>query len=186
MEGFIDAVISHQFMQHALLAGILASLACGITGTFVVIKRMSFVTGGIAHTALGGVGIAFYFGVDPVLGALAAAILSAIILGMVTIKVKEQSDTAIGALWAIGMAVGIVFISRTPGYHVNLMTYLFGNILMVSAEDLLILLYLDLGIIMMVFIFFRMFVAISFDEVYSSLNGVKLMLYIYCFFVSLH
>ncbi len=169
---FIEALLRHNFLQNALFAGVLASIACGITGTFVVIKRITFISGGIAHTALGGIGIAYYFGVDPIIGASLSALFAAIILGIVTIKMNEQSDTVIGALWAIGMAVGVIFISITPGYNVNLMSYLFGNILMVSGNDLYILFILDIAIIIVVMFFFRQFISISFDEDYSKLRGL--------------
>ena len=176
---FIEALLKYSFIQNAVAAGILASVACGITGTFVIIKRIAFISGGIAHTALGGIGVAFYYGINPIIGALTASILAAVIIGFVTIKLHEQSDTLIGALWALGMAVGILFISITPGYNSNLLTYLFGNILMVSGNDLLILILLDLTVVLVILIFYRQFVSISFDEDYSKVRGLNVnILYI--------
>jgi zinc transport system permease protein len=173
---FLIALSEHLFLQYAIAAGVLASISCGITGTFVVVKRIGFISGGIAHTALGGLGVAFYFGINPMIGALLSAILAAVIIGFVTIKVEEQADTVIGALWAVGMATGLIFMSATPGYNVNLVSYLFGNILMVSRTDLYMLLTLNIVIIIIVFIFYRQFVLISFDEVYSKLRGLKVNL----------
>ncbi len=173
---FFKALSEHLFLQYALTAGILASISCGITGTFVVVKRIGFISGGIAHTALGGLGVAFYFGINPLIGALLSAILAAVIIGFVTIKVDEHADTVIGALWAVGMAIGLLFLSATPGYNANLITYLFGNILMVSRTDLNMLLVLNIVIFIIVFLFYRQFVLISFDEVYSKLRGIRVNL----------
>lgn len=170
---FIHVIRDYPFMRYAVMAGFLASLACGITGTFVVVKRMGYVSGGIAHTALGGIGIALYCGFNPLYGAVMAALLAAVILGLVTLRVREHADTVISALWATGMAVGVIFMSMTPGYNAGLMTYLFGNILMVSGPDIRVLLYLDLGIIVIVMIFFRQFVAMAFDQDYARLRGLK-------------
>jgi zinc transport system permease protein len=173
---FLKALSEHLFLQYAVTAGILASISCGITGTFVVVKRIGFISGGIAHTALGGLGIAFYFGINPMIGALVSALLAAVIIGFVTIKAGEHSDTAIGALWAVGMAIGLLFMSATPGYNTNLVTYLFGNILMVSRTDLSMLLILNILVFIIVFLFYRQFVLISFDEVYSKVRGLKVNL----------
>ena len=173
---FIKALSEHLFMQYAITAGLLASISCGITGTFVVVKRIGFISGGIAHTALGGLGVAFYFGINPMIGALISAILAAIIIGLVTIKVDEHADTVIGAMWAVGMAIGLIFMSASPGYNTNLVTYLFGNILMVSRTDLIMLVTLNIMIFIIVILLYRQFVLISFDEVYSRLRGVRVNL----------
>ncbi len=170
---FLYAIHDYPFMRYALAAGFFASIACGVTGTFVVVKRLGYVSGGIAHTALGGIGIALYFGVDPLAGTMLAALAAAVILGMVTLRVREHSDTVISALWAMGMAIGIIFMSRTPGYNAGLMTYLFGNILMVSQDDLLVLMYLDLGIILVIMVFYRQFVSMAFDGDYARLRGLR-------------
>lgn len=169
---FFQALASYGFMKNALLAGTLASIACGITGSFVIIKRLTFISGGIAHTALGGIGVAYFLGVDLIAGSIVSALLSAVVIGLVTIKSNEHTDTVIGALWAVGMAIGIIFLSMTPGYNVSVVSYLFGNILMVSGGDLLKLFLLDLCIIIIVFIFYRQFIWISFDEAYSKIRGI--------------
>lgn len=169
---FFQLLLRHTFMQNALLAGILVSVGCGITGTFVVIKKISSISGGIAHAVLGGMGMAYYYGLDPILGATAFALFAAILLGVTSIRIAAYEDTMIGALWAVGMAVGIVFISITPGYRVDLMSFLFGNILMVSRLDLGRMLLLNGLILGVVLLFYRHFLAICFDEESASLRGI--------------
>lgn len=169
---FINALCNYPFMQNALLAGVLASIACGVTGTYVVVKRLSFIGGGIAHAVLGGMGVAYYFGVNPVIGAVISAILSALIIGGVRLRLKQHEDTVIGALWAVGMAVGVIFISLARGYNVDLMSFLFGNILMVSRTNLLIIAILDFTVIILVIVFFHPFLALCFDEEHASQRGV--------------
>lgn len=170
--GFWETLISHTFLQNALLGGILASLGCGVIGSFVVVKRIGFLAGGIAHAVLGGMGIAYYFDKSPLLGASVAALLAALLIGWVSLKWQEQEDTLISALWSMGMAIGLVFISRTPGYNVDLMSYLFGNILMVSQEQLYLMASVDGVIIFTVVLFYKQFLAISFDEEFARLRGI--------------
>lgn len=169
---FFNSLFQHTFLQNAVLAGILASIACGFTGTFVVIKKINFISGGIAHTVLGGVGIAYFLGLPPILGAFVAAFISAVIIGLVKLHAGQHEDTVISALWAVGMAVGIIFMYLTPGYNIDLLTYLFGNILMVSHNDIIILIILNLFVIISVFVFYRQFVSISFDEEFSKVRGL--------------
>ena len=160
-------------MQSAVIAGILCSFACGITGTFVVIKRITYIAGGIAHAVLGGLGIAYYLGINPLVGALVFAVLSALIIGFVKIRLAQNEDTVIGALWSTGMATGIIFIYLTPGYNVDLLSFLFGNILMVSKGSLFVLGALDLVIFLIVFMFYRQLVYVCFDEEYAALRGIS-------------
>jgi len=169
---FIDAALSFEFMQNALLAGLLAALACGVIGTYVVVKKIGYITGGIAHSVLGGMGIAYFLNYSPLHGAVVAALVAAVIIGLVSLKAKQHEDTIIGALWATGMAIGIIFISRSPGYNVDLMSYLFGNILMVSKSDLLIIALLDVTIIVLVVLLYKRFLAVCFDEEHASLKGL--------------
>ena len=169
---FIDALIQHNFLQTALLAGVLASLGCGVMGSYVVVKRIGYMAGGISHSVLGGMGAALFFGFSPTLGALLAAIGAALAIGLIKLRWRAQEDTLIGALWAIGMSVGVLFISRTPGYSTDLMSYLFGNILLVSQEQLWEMLVLDALVITLVIAFYRQFLAISFDEEFARLRGV--------------
>ncbi|MGA2028324.1 MAG: metal ABC transporter permease, partial [Syntrophobacteraceae bacterium] len=126
----LDAFQS-EFMRNALLAGLLASVACGIIGTLVVVNRIVFISGGIAHAAYGGIGLAFFFGIAPLAGAVGFALVIAMIMSAVTLKNKQRADTVVGVLWAVGMALGIIMIDLTPGYNADLMSYLFGSILAV-------------------------------------------------------
>jgi zinc transport system permease protein len=172
MPEFFTALLEHAFLQQALLAGLLASIGCGLIGPFVVVKRITFLAGGIAHSVLGGMGAAVYFGLDPLLGALLAAVAAALLIGSVRLTWRTGEDTTIGALWAIGMAVGVIFISRTPGYATDLMSFLFGNILLVPTRELWFMAALDLLLLLAVLMFFRQFVAVAFDEEFARLRGV--------------
>ena len=170
-EAVIEA-LQFDFMRHALLAGILVSVACGIVGTFVVVNRIVFISGGIAHTAYGGIGLGYYLGFNPVIGAIAFALLAAVGMGIVERSTKERADTIIGVMWAVGMAIGIILIDLTPGYKADLMSYLFGSILAVPEQDLLIMLILDLIIGAIVFLLYKELLAISFDPVFSTTRRV--------------
>ena len=175
--------IHYEFMQNALFAGILISIACGIIGTLVVVNRMVFISGGIAHAAYGGIGIAFFFGIPPLLGTSLFSVFIALIIGTLTYRNKNRSDTIIGALWAAGMALGIILIDLSPGYNVDLMSYLFGSILTVPFRDLWLLIVLDGVIILIAFFFYRDFVALSYDEEFASLQGVPVNLLYYLLLV---
>ena len=160
-------------MQHALLACILASIGCGIIGTYVVARRIGFMAGGIAHTVLAGMGIAYFLNGSPLLGALLAALISGILIAWISLRWKQNEDILIAAFWSVGMAIGIIFISRTPGYTVDLMSYLFGNILLVSHMDLYLMLALDIVLIIIVMTFYKQFLATTFDEEFASVRGVN-------------
>ncbi|MBW1708810.1 MAG: metal ABC transporter permease [Deltaproteobacteria bacterium] len=172
MVEFFQVLSSQSFLQTALTAGLLASLACGVIGTYVVAKRISFISGGIAHAVLGGMGLAYFWNLNPLHGALAAALCAALIIGVISLRAEQHEDTIIGALWAIGMAAGILFISRTPGYKVDLMSYLFGNIIMVTREDVYLIAGLDVVILVLVLLFYKQFLAVCFDEEFARLQGV--------------
>jgi zinc transport system permease protein len=172
MPEFFSALVQQGFLQSALLAGLLASIGCGVMGSYVVVKRIAFLAGGIAHSVLGGMGAAVYYGFDPLAGALVAAVLSALLIGWVRLQWRTQEDTLIGALWAIGMAVGILFISRTPGYQADLMSYLFGNILLVPNESLWFMAALDALLLIVVGAYHRQFLAVVFDEEFARLRGI--------------
>ncbi len=165
-------IFQYEFMQRAFIAAVLVSVACGVVGTYVVIKRIVSLSGGISHAAFGGVGLGYFLGLNPVLAAIPFSIVSAIGIGTINQRVKVSEDTAIGILWSIGMALGIIFISLTPGYAPDLFSYLFGNILTVANSDLYIMLILDLIIIATVFLFQKEFLAISFDEEFSKVVGM--------------
>ena len=169
---FMEVLKSYGFMQNAVIIGLLASVACGVMGTYVVVKRIVFISGGISHTVLGGMGIAYYYGYNPIHGAVVSALVAAVVIGLVSLRYHQYEDTIIGALWAIGMAVGILFIYKTPGYSIDLMSYLFGNILMVKKESVYLLASLDALIVVLVFLFYKRFLAVCFDEEYSQLQGI--------------
>jgi zinc transport system permease protein len=169
---FLDVFRNQEFMQNAVIIGLLASVACGVMGTYVVVRRIVFISGGISHAVLGGMGIAYYYGYNPIYGAVVSALVAAIVIGLVSIRYHQYEDTIIGALWAVGMAVGILFIYKTPGYNVDLMSYLFGNILMVERESVVVLGLLDGFIIILVLLFYKRFLAVCFDEEYSKLQGI--------------
>lgn len=169
---FLQALPEFAFLQQALAAGLLASVGCAVMGSYVVIKRITFLAGGIAHAVLGGMGVAYYFGAAPLAGALASAVAAALLIGWVRIRWQEQEDILIGALWATGMALGLVFIARTPGYSVDLMSYLFGNILLVSRTDLWLMAALDIVIVLAALLWHRQFMAVCFDEEFARTRGV--------------
>ncbi len=172
MNEFLNALAEQQFLQMAVVAGLLASLGCGLIGTFVVVKRITFLAGGIAHSVLAGMGAAAYFDFDPLLGALLAAIASALLIGWIRLNWKTQEDTLIGAIWAMGMAIGLLFISQTPGYTTSLTSYLFGNILLVPEQDVWLMAILDGLLLLLVGLFYRQFLAVIFDEEFARLRGV--------------
>jgi zinc transport system permease protein len=170
---FIHILQNQTFMQNAVIVGLLASIACGVMGTYVVTKRIVFISGGISHTVLGGMGIAYYYGFNPIHGAFLLAIVAAVLIGIVSLRYHQHEDTLIGALWAVGMAVGILFIYKSPGYNVDLMSYLFGNILMVKKESMFFIGFLDLTIIGLVLVFYKRFLAVCFDDEYARLQGIS-------------
>jgi len=181
---FFEAVRHYPFMRYALVAGVLASVACGVVGTYVVARRITFIAGSVAHFILGGLGAAFYLQrakgwsfMEPLYGAVFAALLGAAIIGWVSLKARQREDTVIGALWAIGMAVGILFISRTPGYNADLMSYLFGNILMVAPRDLWLMGGLDAVVLVVAFLFHKQIQAVCFDEEFARLRGLRVEFY---------
>lgn len=167
----IDA-LQYEFMRNALLAAVLVSVACGIVGTFVVTKKIVFISGGIAHAAFGGIGLGYLLGVNPVITAIPFSLLSALTIGTISKRIKISEDSAIGILWATGMALGVLFIALAPGYAPDLFSYLFGSILTVPNSDIALMLALDLIIIILVTLTFKELRAISFDEEYSRISGV--------------
>ena len=180
MADFLHAVSQHAFLRHALLAGVLASLACGVVGTYVVTRRITVIAGSLAHTVLGGMGAAYYLRttqgwewLHPLHGAVVAALLAALIIGFVRTHGSEREDTVISALWAVGMALGILFLFRTPGYKADLMTYLFGNVIMVDAQALQLLVFLDLLILFVTLLFYHPLLAVCFDEEFARLRGIN-------------
>jgi len=169
---FLTTLWSYGFMRNALLAGIFVSIACGIIGTLVVLNRIVFISGGIAHAAYGGVGIAYFLGADPVLGAVGFSLLSSLAMGLVHRKEGQRADTIIGVMWAIGMAIGIIFLSLSPGYKADLMSYLFGSILAVSTMDLWLMAGIALLSLVFMLLFYRQLLALSFDQTFATVRNV--------------
>lgn len=184
MTAFFQALAEYGFLRNALLTGVLAGVACGVIGSYVVVRRISYIAGGIAHSVLGGIGAALYLqralGWDwahPLLGAVVSALLAALIIGVVSLRVRERVDTVIGAVWAIGMATGLLFLSRTPGYGEDLMSYLFGNILMVRTSDLWVISGLDAVVLVAAVLFHNRLLAVSFDEEFARVRGINVEFY---------
>jgi len=165
-------VLQYEFMRNALLAGLLASVACGLIGVIVVVKRMVSISGGISHAAFGGIGLGYFLGFDPILGALLFTVVSALGIGVLRGRTKLSEDAAVGILWVTGMSLGVILISLTPGYAPNLFAYLFGSILTVPTSDLIEMAVLDVIIITTIFLFYEEFMAISFDESFAFVVGV--------------
>jgi len=174
MEGsqMIEA-LSFEFIQHALIAGILVSFAAGIIGSLIVVNRMVFLAGGIAHASYGGIGLAVFFGFPIFLGASMFAVSSALLISSLTLRKRHRIDTFIGLIWAVGMAIGVIFIDLTPGYNVDMMSYLFGSILAVSTEDLYFMAALLAVILFVMTFWYRDILAVSYDSEYASLRGVN-------------
>ncbi len=168
----IGEALSYPFFQRALAAGILASVACGIVGTFVVVRRIASISGGLSHAAFGGVGLGYLFGFEPMLGALGFGVLSALGIGVAELRLRQGMDTLIAMVWAVGMALGILFVSLAPGQAPDLLGYLFGNILLVSPGYVVLVALLDLLIVGTVLVLFRRLRAVAFDEEFAWVIGV--------------
>ena len=171
MNNFISA-LQFDFIQNALLAGLLVSLAAGIVGVYVVLNRVATLSGGIAHAAYGGVGMAFFFGANPLLGGMVFGVVSALIMITVQRRTQQRADTLIGVMWAVGMAIGIIFVDRAPGYKVDLMSFLFGSILAVSPFEITIIAILDLVILVTVIVLYQNLLSISYDQTFAITRGV--------------
>lgn len=165
--------LQYDFVQNALIAGILVSFASGIIGSLIVVNRMVFLAGGIAHTAYGGIGIAIYFGLPIFLGASIFSVAAALLMAFITLNKRSRMDTFIGLIWAVGMALGIILVDLTPGYNVDLISYLFGSILAVSNEDINYMGILLATIITLCAVFYREILAVSYDTQYAKLRGIN-------------
>ena len=166
-------ILQYDFIQNALIAGVLISIAAGIIGSLVVVNKITFLTGGIAHSSYGGIGLAIYMGIPVLFGATVFAVLTAILIAIITLKNRTRIDAIIGMMWASGMAIGIIFVDLTPGYNVDLMSYLFGSIIAVSREDLIYMSVLDVFIISIVVFFYKQILAVSYDSEFASLRGIN-------------
>jgi len=186
MGEFLNAVLTFPLMQRAMATAILASVACGVVGTFVVVRRITYLAGGIAHCVLGGMGAAVFlragfprqFGwVEPIYGAIAAALAAAAVMGVVSLKFRQREDTVISALWAVGMAAGVLLLYLTPGYQQDLMGYLFGSISIVAAKDLWLIAALDVFVVGVSVAFYRQLQAVCFDEEFARTRGLRVGFY---------
>ena len=184
MTDFFETVRDVPVIRFALLAGIVSSFTYGIVGTFVVTRRIGYIAAAIAHSILGGIGAAIYLNrahdigwLSPMLGAIIAAIVSALVIGCISLKFKEREDTIISAVWAGGMALGLIFLHHTPGKGVNLESYLFGNILLTSKSDVILTCVLGVVVLGLVALFYHKLVAVCFDEEFVQLRGVSAKAY---------
>lgn len=165
--------LQYDFMRNAILVGMLASIACGIIGSYVVVKRIVFISGSISHTAYGGIGLGYLLGINPMYGAAFFTVLSALGIGLISEKTLQREDTVIGIIWAVGMALGVIFVKFSPGYTADLMSYLFGNILTVPIVDIVLIAVLDIIIVGTVLLLFEEFKAVTFDEEFAEVNGLN-------------
>jgi zinc transport system permease protein len=181
MAEFLEALLDPEIplVRYALVAGLLASVAFGIVGCYVVTRRISYIAAAVSHCVLGGIGAGLYLQTvvglawcDPLYGAIAAALLSAVAIGLISLYARQREDTVISAVWTIGMAVGLLFLYKTPGYN-EPMVYLFGNILYLTEHDLWLIAALDLLIVVLALGFYNKFLAICFDEEFARLRGVR-------------
>lgn len=169
----LKEILQFNYVVNALIASVLTAISCGIAGTYIVAKRMVFISGGITHSSFGGIGIAYFAGLNPVGGAAVFAVLSGLGIEYFTKKGTLRNDSVIAMLWSLGMAIGIIFIYLTPGYAPNLMTYLFGSILTVNSSDLYFLALLSLILAAFFVVFYRPILYVSFDEEYARTQNMN-------------
>lgn len=172
-------LLGYTFFRNALWGSLLASIACGIIGSYVVARRMVFISGGITHASFGGIGIGFYYGLNPILSALVFSVLTAFGIQWVSKSQNVREDSAIGVFWSLGMALGIILIFLTPGYAPNLSEYLFGNILTISKTDILLLTILSTVLILFFTFFYRSILNVSFDREFAKTRGVPVVFFEY-------
>jgi len=165
-------LLGFQFFQNALIVAVLTSIAAGLIGTYIVIKRMSLISGSIAHTAFGGLGISYFLNSNPLIGGMIFSLVSAVSIALFRKNARNRIDTLLSFLWATGMAIGLVFMFLTPGYSTDLFTYLFGNILLVSKFNLYMILILDIVILATVYLMYNSFLSVTFDEEYSETRNM--------------
>jgi zinc transport system permease protein len=179
---FIE-LLSYSFIRNAILAALLMSVACGITGTYIVSRRMVFISGGITHASFGGVGIGFFFGFPPLAGAAIFAVLAALATENLTRRKIVRNDSIIAILWSLGMALGIIFIYLTPGYAPNLMSFLFGSIITVSTSDLWLMFILAVLVSLVFILLYKPILYVAFDEQFARIRGIPVMLLNYILIV---
>ncbi|HNW52592.1 MAG TPA: metal ABC transporter permease [Prolixibacteraceae bacterium] len=172
-------LLQYTFFRNALLAALLSAISCGIIGTYIVARRMVFIGGGITHASFGGIGIAYFLGINPIFGAAVFAVLSAFGINYFSQSGNIRQDSSIAIWWSLGMAVGIVFIALTPGYSPNLMSFLFGSILTVTTADLIYMASLSVVISVLFLLFFRLIMMISFDEEFAKARNLPVKFFNY-------
>ncbi|MDD4515743.1 metal ABC transporter permease [Massilibacteroides sp.] len=179
-------LLGYDFFQNALLGSFLTAIACGIVGTYIVARRLVFISGGITHASFGGLGLGFYLGTNPVLMALVFSVLSALGVEWVSKTQNVREDSAIAAVWSLGMALGVLFIFLTPGYSPNLSAYLFGNILTISSTDILWIAILAVLLLFIVTFFLREIIYVAFDNSFATTQKlpVKFIEYAMMFFIA--
>ena len=170
-------ILSYEFIQNAIIAGVLVSFASGIIGSLIVVNRMVFLAGGIAHASYGGIGLAVYFSLPIFLTASIFSAAVSLIIAYVALRQSNRIDTVIGLIWAVGMAIGIILIDLTPGYNVDLMSYLFGSIMAVSSSDITYMLVLLFIILFIVGFWYKNILAVSYDKEYATLQGINVKLF---------
>jgi zinc transport system permease protein len=169
----------YQFVVNAFVAALLIAVAAGMVGSYIVAKRLVFLSGGITHASFGGIGIAYFLGINPLAGAAAFAVLSAFGVEALSQRMAVREDSAIGILWSVGMAIGIFFIYLTPGYSPNLMTFLFGSILTVSATDIWLLLTLNIVMVAFFLLFYRSILYLAFDSDFAKTQRIPVKTFSY-------
>lgn len=177
------SLFQYQFVQNAVIASIFASIVCGIIGVIIVEKRLIMMSGGIAHTSYGGVGMGYFFGFEPIIGALFISVLAALGIGYIKRRGGTRSDVVIGLFWSLGMALGILFIAMMPGYPPDLTSYLFGSILSVTRGDIYFMAAFTLIVVLVITILFSYWEAYMFDEEFASIIGIKTAFMEYLLFV---
>lgn len=172
----IFQLLEYAFFRNAFSAAFLMAVSCGIIGTYIVARRMVFISGGITHASFGGVGISYFFGWPPMAGAAVFALIAALTTESLTRKKIIRNDSLIAVMWSLGMAIGIIFIYLTPGYAPNLMSFLFGSIITVTNTDLLMMLILTIVVVLFFILFYRIILFVSFDEQFARTRGIPVML----------
>jgi zinc transport system permease protein len=176
-------LFEYEFLRNAFSAAFLMSVTCGLIGTYIVARRMVFISGGITHASFGGVGISYYFGWPPIAGAAVFALVAALITENLTRKKLIRNDSLIAVMWSLGMAIGIIFVYLTPGYSPNLMSFLFGSIITVTSTDLSLMIALTLIVSLVFILFYRVILFVSFDEQFARTRGIPVMLVNYLLIV---
>ena len=171
MDSFIE-LFGYSFFQNAILAAVFTSISCGIVGAYIVSKRIVFISGGITHASFGGIGMGYFFGFNPIIGAMIFSVMSALGIEYLSKKTEIREDSVIAILWSLGMAIGVIFIFLTPGYSANLMSYLFGNILTVSKLNIYLLAVLSIVLVGIFYFMFKTILFVAFDEQYA--RAIKL------------